>query len=131
MAYRRSPWGSSDCILSGAGRFSETGPRTGQTSAVRDASPHLSREIPNDRPRPLAEAPRFSGTGMKGAGRPARLMSIMPRPEAPAAWHCDSGRSRPLLMLAKLASYTLVGIDAMPVEVEVDVSPANMPKTVL
>ena len=34
-------------------------------------------------------------------------------------------------MLAKLASYTLVGIDAVPVEVEVDVSPANMPKTVL
>jgi magnesium chelatase family protein len=34
-------------------------------------------------------------------------------------------------MLAKLASYTLVGIEAAPVEVEVDVSPATMPKTVL
>src|SRR3954469_3418806 len=34
-------------------------------------------------------------------------------------------------MLAKLASYTLVGIDALPVEVEVDVSAASMPKTVL
>src|SRR3954447_20259318 len=34
-------------------------------------------------------------------------------------------------MLAKLASYTLVGIDAMPVEVEVDGSAASMPKTVL
>lgn len=34
-------------------------------------------------------------------------------------------------MLAKLASFTLVGIDALPVEVEVDVSPASMPKTVL
>ena len=34
-------------------------------------------------------------------------------------------------MLAKLASYTLVGIDAAPVEVEVDVSSASMPKTVL
>jgi magnesium chelatase family protein len=34
-------------------------------------------------------------------------------------------------MLAKLASYTLVGIDAVPVEVEVDVSYASMPKTVL
>ena len=34
-------------------------------------------------------------------------------------------------MLAKLASYTLVGIDAYPVEVEVDVSSASMPKTVL
>jgi magnesium chelatase family protein len=34
-------------------------------------------------------------------------------------------------MLAKLGSYTLVGIEASPVEVEVDVSPATMPKTVL
>ncbi len=34
-------------------------------------------------------------------------------------------------MLAKLASYTLVGIDATPVEVEVDVSFTTMPKTVL
>ncbi len=34
-------------------------------------------------------------------------------------------------MLAKLFSYTLIGIDATPVEVEVDVSAAWMPKTVL
>src|SRR3954462_9661704 len=34
-------------------------------------------------------------------------------------------------MLAKLNSYTLIGIDAAPVEVEVDVSVATMPKTVL
>jgi magnesium chelatase family protein len=34
-------------------------------------------------------------------------------------------------MLAKLSSYTLVGIDAATVEVEGDVSPASMPKTVL
>src|SRR5262245_50814489 len=34
-------------------------------------------------------------------------------------------------MLAKLASYTLIGIEAAPVEVEVDVSPAAIPKTVL
>src|SRR3954462_11559365 len=34
-------------------------------------------------------------------------------------------------MLAKLTSYTLVGIEAAPVEVEVDVSSATMPKTVL
>jgi len=34
-------------------------------------------------------------------------------------------------MLAKLSSYTLVGIDAAAVEVEVDVSAASMPKTVL
>jgi magnesium chelatase family protein len=34
-------------------------------------------------------------------------------------------------MLAKLSSYTLIGIEAAPVEVEVDVSPSSMPKTVL
>src|SRR5260370_33802461 len=34
-------------------------------------------------------------------------------------------------MLAKPASYTLVGIDATPVEVEVDVSFSSAPKTVL
>ncbi|MFO0909409.1 MAG: hypothetical protein U0794_13835 [Isosphaeraceae bacterium] len=34
-------------------------------------------------------------------------------------------------MLAKLSSYTLVGIDAEPVEVEVDVSSSQVPKTVL
>ncbi len=34
-------------------------------------------------------------------------------------------------MLSKLASYTLVGIEAAPVEVEVDVSSAAVPKTVL
>jgi magnesium chelatase family protein len=34
-------------------------------------------------------------------------------------------------MLAKLASYALVGIDALPVEVEVDVSSSAIPRTVL
>src|SRR4051812_6520251 len=34
-------------------------------------------------------------------------------------------------MLAKLSSYTLIGIEAAAVEVEVDVSSAAMPKTVL
>ena len=34
-------------------------------------------------------------------------------------------------MLAKLSSYTLIGIEAAPVEVEVDVSAASMPKTIL
>jgi magnesium chelatase family protein len=34
-------------------------------------------------------------------------------------------------MLAKLKTYSLVGIDALPVDVEVDVSPSTMPKTVL
>jgi magnesium chelatase family protein len=34
-------------------------------------------------------------------------------------------------MLAKLKTYALLGIEAVPVEVEVDVSPAGLPKTVL
>ena len=34
-------------------------------------------------------------------------------------------------MLAKLKTFSLLGIDALPVEVEVDVSPAALPKTVL
>ncbi len=35
------------------------------------------------------------------------------------------------IMLAKLNTFSLLGIDALPVEVEVDVSPAGLPKTVL
>jgi magnesium chelatase family protein len=34
-------------------------------------------------------------------------------------------------MLAKLKTFSLVGIDAIPVEVEVDVSRAGLPKVVL
>src|SRR6188474_1480253 len=34
-------------------------------------------------------------------------------------------------MLAKLHTFSLVGIDAVPVEVEVDVSPGALPKTLL
>lgn len=34
-------------------------------------------------------------------------------------------------MLAKLSTYSLLGIDALPVEVEVDISVAAMPKTIL
>ncbi len=34
-------------------------------------------------------------------------------------------------MLAKLKTFSLLGIDALSVEVEVDVSPAGLPKTVL
>jgi magnesium chelatase family protein len=34
-------------------------------------------------------------------------------------------------MLAKFKTFSLLGIDALPVEVEVDVSPAGLPKTVL
>ena len=34
-------------------------------------------------------------------------------------------------MLAKLYTYSLFGIDARPVEVEVDISPGALPKTIL
>lgn len=34
-------------------------------------------------------------------------------------------------MLARLLSFTLYGIDAKPVEVEVDISPGALPKTIL
>jgi len=34
-------------------------------------------------------------------------------------------------MLAKLRTFAMVGIDAVPIEVEVDVSPSGLPKTVL
>ena len=34
-------------------------------------------------------------------------------------------------MLAQLRTFALIGIDAVPVEVEVDTAPAQMPKTVL
>ena len=34
-------------------------------------------------------------------------------------------------MLAKLATFSMLGIDALPVEVEVDVSPGALPKTIL
>src|SRR3970282_2256385 len=34
-------------------------------------------------------------------------------------------------MLAKLHTFSLVGIEAVPVEVEVDVSPGALPKTIL
>jgi magnesium chelatase family protein len=34
-------------------------------------------------------------------------------------------------MLAKLKTFSLLGIDALPVEVEVHVSPAGLPKTLL
>ena len=34
-------------------------------------------------------------------------------------------------MLAKLKTFSLSGIDAVPIEVEVDVSPAGLPKTIL
>jgi len=34
-------------------------------------------------------------------------------------------------MLAKLSTYSLIGIEALPVEVEVDISPGALPKTIL
>ena len=42
-----------------------------------------------------------------------------------------SGEGDEPYMLAKLNTFTLVGIEALPVEVEVDVSPSGLPKQVL
>ncbi len=47
---------------------------------------------------------------------------VVPRPGRPEGYAS---------MLAKLKTFSLVGIDALPVEVEVDVSPAGLPKVVL
>ncbi len=50
---------------------------------------------------------------------------------------CDAYHHPPTLlwdqvaMLAKLKTFSLLGIEALPVEVEVDVSPSGLPKTVL
>jgi magnesium chelatase family protein len=43
----------------------------------------------------------------------------------------DQALGRGAGMLAKLKTFSLLGIEAMPVEVEVDVSPRAMPKTIL
>ena len=57
--------------------------------------------------------------------------TVRDRLEGNAARPSPSGCSERRTMLAKLFSYTLIGIDATPVEVEVDVSASSMPKTVL
>src|SRR5215213_10984557 len=51
--------------------------------------------------------------------RPAPIISISPPSR------------RAFRMLAKLHTFSLLGIDALPVEVEVDVSPGAIPKTLL
>ena len=43
----------------------------------------------------------------------------------------SSGGHRACRMLAKLNTFSLLGIEALPVEVEVDVAPSGLPKTVL
>src|SRR5205085_7417573 len=57
------------------------------------------------------------------------LRHAVPRP---GHAHAPGERAPTLaLMLAKLHTFSLLGIDALPVEVEVDVSPGALPKTVL
>ena len=41
------------------------------------------------------------------------------------------GCVRTCAMLAKLQTFSLLGIEALPVEVEVDISPGALPKTIL
>lgn len=54
----------------------------------------------------------------------SRLFGSAPFPSA-------AGSARISVMLARLRTFTLLGIDALPVEVEVDLSPAALPKTTL
>src|SRR4051812_28741737 len=73
-----------------------------------------------------------------GTGR-NRVRNCFPRrrPFLPIPPSTTSARPHPLLrtggvaMLAKLNAFALVGIDAVPVEVEVDAVHAAIPKTVL
>jgi len=53
------------------------------------------------------------------------------RPDIPLSLAYSSGEPENRNMLAKLKTFSLLGIDALPVEVEVDVSPAGLPKVVL
>ena len=48
----------------------------------------------------------------------------------PSPWPSPGGRGDSIT-LAKLRTFSLVGIEALPVEVEVDVSPSGLPKHVL
>src|SRR5688572_7149484 len=61
---------------------------------------------------------------------PGKVQMAPARAALPAAGSLPvPSRSRPL-MLAKLNTFALVGIEGMPVEVEVDASP-GLPKTIL
>ncbi len=60
---------------------------------------------------------------------PQPLFSRVYHPPYPLAFYHN--RHHNILMLAKLQTFSLLGIDAVPVEVEVDVSPAGLPKNVL
>ena len=62
----------------------------------------------------------------------ASLSGLAIRPPVPEK-ASDAGpcRNPTSHMLAKLRTFSLLGIDALPVEVEVDVSPSGLPKTVL
>jgi hypothetical protein len=63
---------------------------------------------------------------LSGNGRPAFPQC----PLAGADARLQNGSERGF-MLAKLKTFSLLGIEALPVEVEVDVSPGALPKTVL
>src|SRR5438034_904885 len=78
------------------------------------------------RPSPRVPGPPANGCG-EAAGR-IHCLAILERCAAPKGDYVLShGRSA---MLAKLTTYALVGIDAVPVEVEVDAA-AGLPKIVL
>src|SRR3972149_8641644 len=59
--------------------------------------------------------------------RSLRVTRLSPHDPPSASLDCQDAA----LMLAKLATYSLYGIEARPVDVEVDISPGAMPKTIL
>src|SRR4051812_38169794 len=68
-----------------------------------------------------------AGTPPSGAGR---LSVACPVVDLPFILH-PSSLPPEAAMLAQLRTFALVGIDAVPVDAEVDAAPANAPKTVL
>ena len=82
-------------------------------------------------PRTLAQNPRVLHQ-LTGAPQPTAQKS-KPLPQLPRHSPLTTHSSPAILppMLAKLHTFSLLGIDALPVEAEVDVSPAALPKTVL
>src|SRR5579863_4879397 len=59
------------------------------------------------------------------------MIWLLPPPIRPLAIRSLQSARAIRLMLAQLRTFSLLGIEALPVDVEVDVSPGALPKTVL
>ena len=76
-----------------------------------------------------ASAPRPYLSILASIGRPEKMIKCWLRPEPLSPGPLPKGEGNPI-MLAKLRTFSLVGIEALPVEVEVNVSPSGLPKQV-